>query len=423
MSNNLCTTLNIIYRISGRYEASYVSEFFKMCGVLVTEQEVSDNIASYKNLIEECGFYDRTLFLGIDNVDYEDFFDLDCKNNPEIITRVSLVEDFPVELKLKNYKFLHKNLLRIAGKVLMCKSQALSDLVSIYVYNDYCKCSYIQRYFGTSVLDESKESLSKKFLDIISIIEENECLAKDNVIHTYSTYAKYLCAKKINDLCCSMNLNFYFRPERMIDGCMAILKNAPCFSSAYVLAAAFSSCDAAFRASVLPFYKKGLKENEDSPAYVSVYYKLGQYYEKIRGEMCNANEMYDKALSLSPKYFRALFKKGAIFLDEKKYLSAINSYKEIIELLDSKRQNSMLFPVEYEYLCKCYLLIGLIYDFYWSDELQGRVYYKKAISLLEHELDRSSFFGDFLDDDEGILKEYLKKRIALREHILVEKYR
>lgn len=422
MSNNLCTTLNIIYRISGRYEASYISEFFKMCGVLVTEQEVSDDIVAYKNLMEECDFYDHTLFLGIDNVDYEDFFDLDCKKNPGVITRFSF-SNFHANLRMKNYIFLHKNLLNIASKVLMCRSKALSDLVSIYVNNDYCKYSYVQRYFGTSVLDEFKEGLSKKFLIIFNTIEKNECIAKDKVISIYSTYAKYLCAKKINDLCCSMNLNFYFRPERMIDGCMGILKVAPCFSSAYVLAASFCSCDAAFRASVLPFYKKGLKENEDSPAYVSVYYKLGQYYEKIRGEMENANEMYEKALSLSPKYFRALFKKGAAFLDDNKYLSAINTYKEIIELLDSKRQNSMLFPVEYEYLCKCYLLIGLIYDFYWSDELQGSIYYKKAISLLEHELDRSSFFSDFLDDNKGILKEYLKKRIALREHILVEKYR
>ena len=51
------------------------------------------------------------------------------------------------------------------------------------------------------------------------------------------------------------------------------------------------------------------------------------------------------------------------------------------------------------------------------------MYYKEAIRLVEDELEKSPFFEDFLRDEEDIFKKYLIERIALREHILVEKYK
>lgn len=423
MNKTLCNSLHIAYGVSGRYEAAYVSEFFKMCGILVLEQEFPDGTVQYENLVKDCGMYDHTLYMGINRVDYDEFFTLDCKRNPELMTRISYSPSFLEDYRANNHLKLHALLLNVVQNVLGYGSSALSDLVSFYVYKNYCRLSFIKRYFGTLLEDAEKKQLYKSFLDILYGIDENPNIRNDIHILPYGTYAKLLCARKVNDLCSNLHLNFYFQPRKMIDGCLEILDLTAPFPSAYVLAATFCTCDATFRASVVPFYKKALERNEKRPAFINVYYQLGQYYEKIREDMERANDVYSEAYSFLPGYYRVLFKMGAMLLEEKRYQAAVNTYKKVIEILDCKRWNHQLFPVEYEYLCKCYLLIGLIYDHYWSDELQGSVYYREAIELVEKDLERSPFFSDFLGDEKGIFREHLKKRIALREHILVEKYR
>lgn len=423
MNKTLCTSLYIAYAVSGRYEAAYVSEFFKMCGIQVIEQEFPEGTVQYEDLIRNCSLYDHILYMGIESVDYEEYFALDCKRNAELMTRISYSSSFLDNYKQNNYVALHADLLSTAQKVLGYQSNALSDLVMYYVYKNYCKLSFIKRYFSFSLEKEEKRQLYKRFLDVLYGIDENLNIRNDSYILSYGTYAKLLCARKVNDLCCEMQSNFYFQPEKMIDTCLKITDYTEHFSSAYALAASFCCCDASFRASVVPFYRKALEKNESHPAYINIYYQLGQYYEKTRKDLERATEVYEKAYSVLPGNYRVLFKKGASQLDEKKYSSAIKTYKQVIESLKCKREYQQLFPVEYEYLCKCYLLIGLIYDYHWSDELQGSVYYKEAIEVVEKELERSTFFGDFLGDEKNVFRECLKQRIALREHILVEKYR
>lgn len=422
-NSKMITTLHIIYEVNGRYEAAYISEFFKMCGILVVENEMPNETLQYERLLKDYKQYDHTLFLGIEKVDYKDFFDNDCDMNPILFTRKEYQKTFLYAYKKNEILFLYNDLIDVAERVFRSKSKALQHLARLYVETNYCRLSYIKRYYTETMKDFLKEKLYKDFLSIIDRMEENQYLWNDKNIYPYVMHARLLCARKVNDICQILKWSCYFRPETMIAKCMTVFDYVEEFPGIYVLAASFCYCDAALRGYVIPFYREALKGRGNSSSGANIYYKLGQYFEKNVKDVEKANSFYANARQVLPEYFRAQFKEGAMLLEEKRYTSAISAYTKIIESFMYKRKSDKLFPVEYEYLCKCYLLIGLIYDYYWSDVSKGSVYYKEAIRLVEDELEKSTFFVDFLGDEDEIFKKYLVERIALREHILVEKYR
>lgn len=417
------TSLHIIYEVNGRYEAAYISEFFKMCGIMVVENEMPNKTLQYESLLKGYKQYDHTLFLGIDKIDYKEFFDSDCDLNPDLFTKRSYQDDFLYAYKKNDVLFLYKDLIDVAEKVLGIRSRAIQQLARLYVETDYCKLCYIKRYYTDSLDDNQKEKIYNDLLKIIVRMEEDSELWDDKETYPYVLHAKLLCARKVNDICHALKWSYYYQPETMIAKCMTAFNYVDEFPSIYILAASFCYCDAALRGYVIPFYRDSLRERDNNSTAAGIYYKLGQYFEKNVKNMEKANCFYTNACQVLPEYYRGKFKEGAMLLEEKRYTSAISVYIKIIEAFNYKRMSGKLFPVEYEYLCKCYLLIGLIYDYYWSDAAKGSVYYKEAIRLVEDELEKSSFFEDFLRDEEDIFKEYLIERIALREHILVEKYR
>ncbi len=416
-------SLRIVYNIQNRYEAAYISEFFKMCGFFVVEQEVSSGAAEYERIMGNYRRFHHNLFLGIPRLDYETYFLEDCRRHPGIVCRLPANPSFLSDYRRKAFSNLEIHLTYIVTRVLNFESPGLADMVSVFVRSEYCRASYIKRYFCEAVPIEKKEELRRTFMQVISCLEQNERVNCDKTIYPYYLYAKFLCARKVNDICEALGMAYVYDLKQMIKGCLLILDFLPAFPGAYVLAASFCCRNAYFRASIVPLYEAALKQNEENPAFANVYYRFGHYYEKQRENMKRANANYKQASLIAPKYFRAVFKRGMRHLNKRKFSSAICAFSQVIETLDMKREYSMLFPVEYEYLCKCYVLIGMIYEEYWDDELRGRYYYRQAMGLVEYELKRSRFFHDFLGDENGIYLSYLEKRIALRRYFPYERVR
>lgn len=419
MDQALKYSLKIVYGIKSRYEAAYISEFFKMCGFFVFEKEVPEDVKKYETLTQDVEQFEHVLFLGIDSVDFDTYFAMDLIRNAEYLHKMDAHEHFLDAYGSDTFSLLNDWLEEMADVIRPGMGVSFRPLIEFYVRNHYCRLSYIKRYFGKVVGVDGKKELRQAFLSFIQELER----IPDGSILPYCRYTQYLCARKVNDICMQLQLSFHFPPKLMIEKCLRILDDAPEFFNAYVLAASFATCDASLGANVIPFYQNVLRGHENHPALVNTYYRLGQYYEKHRDDMKNANQAYDRAVEIVPDYFRALFKEGGKLLDSKKYASAIDMYTKIIQKLNVKRSHNLLFPVEYEYLCKCYLLLGLIYQRYWTDQVNEENQYRSAVKLVEQELEDSSFFQDFFGDRQGIYLKLLREKIALNEFILVDKYR
>lgn len=419
MCKGMTFAIKIVYVVQNRYECAYVSEFFKMCGFLVLEEDISDEIMELRPYMKDDKWYDEILFLGVSKRAYESL-----KNSrPQKVHWVESKLDFLENFKSDNVLYLQKYLANIVEDVLHYPGNEIDRLIGIYVSEKYCRISYIKRYFGKAVDDIQKKNIYKTLLEMVRYLESEEKKINDKRVLGYYSHAKFLCARKANDLCEYLGMDYYYNPKKMIEKCLAIRQYLSAFPAASILAASFATSNAAFRDYVIPFYENALEGQEDNPAYANVYYRMGRYYQEHLSDILRANNAYNKACDVAPEYFRALFKKGNEYLDQKRYMSAVKEYQSLIDVLDRKREKGQMFPVEFEYMCKSYLLIALIHDVYWRNPGERNVYERNAYLLIEREMTKSHFFKNFLGDREEIYIKYLRKRIKLKRHIMIGKYR
>ena len=92
-----------------------------------------------------------------------------------------------------------------------------------------------------------------------------------------------------------------------------------------------------------------------------VCYRIGKYYESIRGNLSRKWEYYQKSWKLDPNNYRALHK---LILREKAAgnLDKADEYcKKLVEILHDKKRSPALQPIECAYLYKTYSLWGDIH--------------------------------------------------------------
>ena len=334
---------------------------------------------------------------------------LTCGNN-------DFIDDYQ-----SNFEKIEDDLCGIAEKVFGDSDQFLRMFISSYVVNDYCKISYIKRYFK-DVMDKSelriqKDNLMSFYGELCNIAKSS----KSSVIFPYIEYSKLMVAYKINTLCLYLGCPFSFDIGIELGKCMNLVENTLVSASINVLSGAFCSLDASFRGSVFSYYHRAINEIGEHPAVAYIYYRMGITYERKYKDLKEADKLYERAISVAPCYYRALFKKSVRFLDMRKLSKADASFKDLIEVLQCKRNNKMLFPIEYEYLCKCYLLLGRIYYNYWEDVYRGNKYFNKAIELIEDDLQNSLFFREFLKDENEIFKGKLEEKTMVKKLVMSEK--
>ncbi len=418
-------SVRILYEISSRIEAAYISEFLKLCGVMITEQDVAEEEMTYEFLTQNFTAYDYNLLLGIQCIDFPDIFKEDCQKHSNSCSNFEHSSKFAIWFREKNFEQLNNYLYEIIEKVFdnTNKNSSLFALAELYVNREYCKKSFLKRFFSTNMDKETKQKFYEEFLKMTDDINQIK-VEKEKEAEPYILFASAFCCKKVNELCDGLGRNFHFSLSRMTDKCLKVIQLAGKFPGAYVLAASFCACDRALYGSVLPFYYNAIKENESKPWTAGIYYRIGQYWEKKKTISDKANPVYEEALKVDPLYFKAIFKKGGELLEKKKYLQSIEYYKEILRILQNKHKANQLYPIEMEYLCKCYSMVGLIYDYYLEDSLKASKYYKNMIAAVNISLKESYYFKDFLNSKEK--EEYielLKERISKRSRHIIDKYR
>lgn len=422
-NKNVYLKILILYDITERYEVNYISEFFKMCGSMVVEEELTDYIIQEKKYIEKCKLYDKVLVLRKSkNVDKK----IGVVENQAVLENmvyVSCHPDFSYFFQNDDKLQLSHIMQPIVNKVFDSNSQTLEYLVNFYIKYSYCKENLKQSYFLSFLDEKAKMELFNKFKLMVSNLKNDEILFTNDAFYPVVLYVKQLCSKKVNDVCKECNWTYYFKIDKLYEECINILAHADRFPCAYVLAANICNYDLAYSWRVPSLYNKALSGNECHPAFASIYCQKGYFYEKSHKESWKANQFYKEAYDLLPEYYRAQFKLGIDLINERKFTSAIENYLNIVKKFRSKRELEMIFPIEYEFLCKSYILIGIVYGGYWCDNDQARVYYRKAIRVVEEEIERSNFSRDFFGDTTGTYKRYLKQKIALDKYVNIELYK
>lgn len=414
---DICS-LRIIYEVEGRLEATYISEFFKLCGIMVVEHDVPAGGISEKIVQKDYRGYDKHLLLSMKEEGYERFF----WDYSDRCVMSFLSVDFEQDFKSRNYEVLYQRLSENIEQVIGYKSKGLASLAQLYVDKDFFLMSYKKRNFLYEICESEREKLKNVFKEIVNEFSKNSDLINEYADMPYLRYAKVLCAKKVNEVHTAMNKEFVYSIASLLNECIRILERYPYYAGAYMLAATLCSCDNAYSGDVLPFYNKIIRRQENMPYMAPIYYRFGQYLEKKRGETVRANRLYEKAVQVVPQYFRAVFKVASKYLDERDYGSAIQGYKKVIELIENKYKEKKLFTIEIEYLCKCYLLIGIIYEHFLNSKVLARKCFKYAIEIEGKDLRKYPFLDIEDNSDTEKYRNYLRERISIREHSIVRKY-
>lgn len=414
-------SLQIIYKASGRLEAVYVSEFFKLCGVIVTERDVDDTNIELDISSEGFWEYDCHLFIGID---YEQELKINdsIKNNKRCIS-YPILEEFTSYFEEQKIENMFADFLDCVTAVFDDIDLGILALAKIYVYSDYCRLIHKKRSFVNEIAEDKKKQIFLKFFEIAQQFSGDEILKKEYENSPYVRCAKIQCVKRVNDLCEVLGISPYYSPRGLVNECIEMLSLFPNFIGGYMVAATVSSTDQALYDKVIVFYKSIIKRIKRAPYCALLYYRLGQFFEKNLLNTEDAYYFYRKAVEVYPQYYRAVFKVASEHLDNKKYKVAIEEYVNTIHILANKSKNNVLLPIEIEYLCKCYLLIGLIYDYFLNTEKNAVWYYREAIMLVEKDLKNCNYFELFFDGDADLYRNILQERISIRQHILVDKYR
>ena len=408
-------SLKIIYNIKDRLNVAYISEFYKLCGFLVSELETTSIMKFSEDLKEELEEYNYILFVGGEESLYEDIF---VKGMGSYCLIKPLLYDFSTLDRQEHKVKLKKMLLEITYGLLQQNSEAMSYLIQSYVENRYFIIAHTKRYFLKMLAMDEKQQLLTVLLNMRNRIELQEEELKADDFFVCFSYAKLLCSKKINDLCRELNMNFCYSPGKLIGEVLRLTNYEEDFLSAYVLAAELCCCDPDFYESVADFYNKAFQIGRDASYMAPFYYKFGKFLESKKGDYITAGFFYEKAIKADTRYYRAIFKGARKLENTQCFNSAIMEYKKIIAILELKLNADKLFPIEYEYLCKCYSLIGIIYSYYLGDGMLGRLYKEKALEIKVNNLGKSKIFEQLFGIEEKKYREETERRIRERAIVI-----
>ena len=407
-------SLKIIYNIENRLNAAYISEFYKLCGFLVSELEMTSIIEFSEDLNKELEQYNYILLIG----EEKSYVDVLMENGERSCLVKKCVYEFSALDEKENNSKLEKMLQDITDGLLKKKSNAMSYLIQTYVKDGYFTMAYTKRYFLKMLTMDEKQKLLNTLLKMRNGIESIEEVCKGDEFFVYFLYAKLLCSKKINDLCRELNMNFCYNPRRLIGEVLKLPNYRSNFLSAYILAAEVCCCDTEFYESVADFYKKAFQLGGEASYMSPFYYKFGKFLEDKKDDYMSADVIYGKAIEADTRYYRAIFKNARQLEHIEWFNSAIKEYKKIISILELKLNADKLFPIEYEYLCKCYSLIGIIYSYYLGDGMLGRLYKEKALEIKVNNLGKSKIFGQLFGVEEKKYREETERRIRERAIVI-----
>lgn len=363
-------------------QAIKIREFLRICGIEVNYKKMGEG-KDENNIIFCLPEENNKSFLieGIDGSQYEDHLN-------------EVLEKF----------FENSKTYEIIGEI---KKIYMGNHLDIHIYNTY----HFHRI--ADVIKTSCEKLVEAYNELYSLEERYKSDEIANEIKYYISYARIQCAKRINEMCNLLGEKRIFATETLVSQLEERLKNIDKKACGYYLIGQIYFSDPPKKHLSTKYFKKAKNCGMEDYFQSNICYYIGLNQQAITRQLDgNALVYYQEALEKNPQCYRAMYKLGMFYINQKNNAAALPQFEKIISCLEPKNKK-YLQPVEIMYLFKAYQRSALALDILKTDKIKAADYKQKAEKILKDENDEwgSAFLADYYGTDKKDYKNYLQKCI------------
>lgn len=373
-------SVKIIHSEENIKEYRFLADFFRLIGIHVCDctlkRDWFTNEFGFVILIEE----------GIEKSRIDRLKDIYPKALCIKESKVKELSIYAESTKEKNIwkKYLNGCLEAIKNMDCITDQQYLNKEIEILkkigeVYVSF-QLSYYKNIYGSFY--NNKEIMQKAQAQIIGAYITISDFYKSSEEKTSNLlYALANLARMLNETCRFLGQELLLSTDVALRYLDRALQLEPTFNNAYFLKGMLTELDERYREHSGTYYQIAMEwiQNRKYAAYP--YYIIGRYYEKIKNDYEMAKKYYIRSIGINSCEYRSIYKLAIFDKKEKRYLSAVEHFKMICNILHEKEEKNYLQPQEYDYLLKAYLQIVEIYETYLDDSEWREVYRKKLYDL------------------------------------------
>ena len=271
------------------------------------------------------------------------------------------------------------------------------------------RCSGYYLFAYEDIVREAQQQYVDAY---VAMIDMHDTIIGEGV-SKYFSFAKLNIAKWLNETCYFLNQSFLLDTKKMMDGAEKLRGEDPSFSNVYILQGLIVEMEPKYRWDAEGYYKNAIMSIGDKPFANYVYYLMGRFCERIKGEWNEAKEYYEKSVKANNYEYRAIYKLAMYHENNGNYDSAVDKYRFILNILQKKIRNNYLQQKEYEFYYKSSYNLGMIC------EKQGRnaeaiEVYNDIIDMLEGMMSKEKpnrLYEEIFGGNGGRYLECIKEKI------------
>lgn len=296
--------------------------------------------------------------------------------------------------------------------------EVLKCLLNIFHEYDYAHLNYTKHCFLNQLDADEKLNMAQTYYKCyVTLKNKIRDLDAEWEEIGYLKFARFNCARKVDDVCLARGDLPYFEEEKIMKSAAEISDLMPGFSMGYVLAGQIGlNYDYLWRDGKV-YLERAMKMEKENRHGAFIYYILGHSLEIEMRDFEAAWEQYQKILVRFPEYHRGIFKHGCRMIRNQRGLEAYELFYQVWEMMKRRERSGIIQPqeIEYKYKCERILAESSMVNKYCKETRE--YLHKEAQRDLTETLAGSRFLEEFcIKKDYENYKKYLEEK--LRSHHL-----
>lgn len=280
-------------------------------------------------------------------------------------------------------------------------SHILKDLIHVYCEWDVLHLVFDNRYLPCSANCERKQRILhherhlQQYYSWIKLIKTMEDMNSSYIAQginsgrEYLEYAIVYSMRKVNELCDILQVAKAFDTWKLLCRAQKIYELDDAFGTVESIQSKIARLESMYQLKALNFCRENVQKCRIDSCCSFSLYQLGKQYE-ICGYQERAVYSFFKSYRKNCLNFRSLFKIAVNQIKRKDSLGARKNLEKILEILQLNQEESTikdnsryLPPLELEYACKCYILLGNIEADNHGNYTNAAGYFRNALCIYE----------------------------------------
>lgn len=329
----------------------------------------------------------------------------------------------------------------------------LYKIANIFEQYDLMRASYAIEYFGNcgkTYIYEQMMKAHEKFecaLRMLQEIEDNKETDISALIYIWA--AKSNCKRRMNEIYTiiwnaiksglygrGMQYEMrerlwekhYFNHEEINQDIIKILDNDPQNYGAYAIRGFAMEIDDDLKVDSVKDIMKAVQliGNKSYTSYLL--FRIARYCEHIRPNLNEKIKYYEAAWKVDPNNYRSIYKLAVNAQNHNYYKEAIDLWKNILEILERKKDLPCLQPIECAYIFKTYRNLGKLYIRLKKYE-EGIKYLKNAVDIYNNRVNEDAdkgfypwmFYENEIQQEDDAIVSWGVYKAAAREKLQIIK--